>query len=242
MSRYWRVPWLFLHCQRVHTTIPPLKTKTGAEQRWLERYFSDPYVKKARQRNYRCRSAFKLIEIDDRHGILRPGLHVVDCGAAPGAWAQVAVQRVNAAGSDPEAPVGFVLGLDLLHISPLEGAVFLPYSDLSDLSTRQKIRDLLPKGKADVLLSDMAPNATGIRELDHDKLIRLCFSLLDLAPHVLHPGGTLLCKFWECKESRLLQKRLAQDFKEVKSLKPQASRKESAEMYYLAKLYKSRTW
>ncbi|XP_042293523.1 rRNA methyltransferase 2, mitochondrial [Sceloporus undulatus] len=241
MERYWRLSCLFLQCQRIHTAVPHLKSKTGTEHRWLERHFKDLYVKKAKQQSYRCRSAFKLLEIDDKYRILHPGLHVLDCGTAPGAWAQVAVQRVNAAGFDPDAPVGFVLGVDLLHISPLEGAVFLPHADLTDPSTQTKIQEVLPKGKADVILSDMAPNATGIRELDHEKLIRLCLSLMDLAPCVLRPGGTMLCKLWECKESRFLQKRLMQDFREVRNVKPQASRKESAEMYYLAKLYKSRT-
>ncbi|XP_061455449.1 rRNA methyltransferase 2, mitochondrial [Rhineura floridana] len=238
MNRYWKLSSLLLQHQRIHTAVQYLKSKTGAEHRWLERHFKDQYVKKANQQNYRCRSAFKLLEIDDKYSILCPGLHVIDCGAAPGAWAQVAVQRVNATGYDPDAPVGFVLGVDLLHIFPLEGAFFLPHADITDPRTQKKIQEVLPKGKVDVILSDMAPNATGIRQLDHQKLISLCLSLLDLAHHILHPGGTLLCKFWDGGESHLLQKRLMQDFKAVRTLKPQASRKESAETYYLAKLYK----
>nr|XP_020659947.1 rRNA methyltransferase 2, mitochondrial [Pogona vitticeps] len=238
MSRKWKFSRLVLQCRRIHSAGPYLG-KTGAEQHWLERHFSDPYVKKAKQQAYRCRSAFKLLEIDDKHRILLPGLHVIDCGAAPGAWAQVAVQRVNAAGSDPSAPTGFVLGVDLQHLFPLEGATFLPYSDVTDLNTQKKIQEVLPKGKADVILSDMAPNATGVREIDHLKLIQLCLSLLDLAPHVLEPGGTLLCKFWQGRDSSLLQKRLMEHFKEVKLLKPPASRKESAETFYLAKFYKT---
>ncbi|KAJ7305945.1 hypothetical protein JRQ81_010311 [Phrynocephalus forsythii] len=238
MSWNWKFPRLLLQCRRIHTAGPYLG-KTGADHRWLERQFSDPYVKKARQQAYRCRSAFKLLEIDDKHRILRPGQHVIDCGTAPGAWAQVAVQRVNAAGSDPNAPTGFVLGIDLHHISPLEGAALLPFSDVTDPKTQKKIQEMLPEGKSDVILSDMAPNATGVREIDQLKSIQLCLSLLDLAQQVLEPGGTILCKFWQGRDGSLLQKRLMEHFKEVKLLKPPASRQESAETYYLAKSYKT---
>ncbi|KAJ6640473.1 hypothetical protein lerEdw1_013700 [Lerista edwardsae] len=241
MSRCLKFSCLLLQGQKLHTVAQCLKSKTGAEHRWLERHFNDPFVKRARKECYRCRSAFKLLEMDDKYALLRPGLRVLDCGTAPGAWAQVAVQRVNATGADPEAPVGFVLGVDLLHIAALEGAVFLPHADITDPATQRQIQETLPKGKADVILSDMAPNATGIRELDHQQLIRLCFSLLDLAPRVLQHGGAMLCKFWDGGESHRLQKRLLQDFREVRTLKPQASRKESAEIYYLAKSYKSKT-
>ncbi|KAL8175393.1 UNVERIFIED_CONTAM: 2' O-ribose methyltransferase [Gekko kuhli] len=197
MSRHCKLPNLLLQCLRIHSAPRCLKSKTGAEHRWLERHFKDPFVKEAKKQSYRCRSAFKLLEMDDKYGILRPGLHVLDCGTAPGAWAQVAVQRVNAAGSDRDAPVGFVLGVDLLHVFPLEGAVFLPHSDITDPETQRKIQDVLPKGKADVILNDMAPNATGIRDMDHQRLIGLCLSLVDLARHVLVPGGTLLCANWK---------------------------------------------
>uniref|UniRef100_A0A8D0G7S0 rRNA methyltransferase 2, mitochondrial n=1 Tax=Sphenodon punctatus TaxID=8508 RepID=A0A8D0G7S0_SPHPU len=226
------------HCQKFHTATRRLKSKTGVEHRWLERHFSDPFVKASKQQNYRCRSAFKLLEIDDKHQILRPGLSVIDCGAAPGAWSQVAVQRVNATGADSNAPVGFVLGVDLLRIPPLEGAVLLSNADITDPSTLRKIEKLLPTDKADLILSDMAPNATGIRDLDHEKLIHLCLSLLDLSQSILRLGGTLLCKFWDGRESHLLQKRLMENFRVVRSIKPHASRKDSSEMYYLAKLYR----
>ncbi|XP_063171003.1 rRNA methyltransferase 2, mitochondrial [Candoia aspera] len=241
MSRHRMLPTVLFQVQKIHTAGQYLRSKTGTEHRWLERHFQDPFVKKAKERNYRCRSAFKLLEIDDKHSLLRPGLHVIDCGTAPGAWAQVAVERVNAAGSDPDNPVGFVLGVDLLHLSPLEGAILLPHADITDPGTQREIRKLLPKGKADIILSDMAPNATGIQELDHQKLIHLCLSLLDLAQRILQPGGVLLCKFWDGKDSHLLRRRLAQDFREVRTIKPQASRKESAETFFLAKTYRAET-
>ncbi|NXU57876.1 MRM2 methyltransferase, partial [Turnix velox] len=223
----------------LHTTTGFLK-KTGAEQRWLQRQLKDPFVKATKQQNYRCRSAFKLLEMDDKLRILRPGLAVLDCGAAPGSWSQVAVERVNALGTDPAVPTGFVLGVDLQRISPLEGAMFLSQADVTDPDTLQKIQNLLPDKKADVLLSDMAPNATGIKELDHQKLIGLCLSLVDLARSVLKPKGMMLCKFWDGHDSHLLQNKLKEQFQEVRTVKPQASRKDSAESYYLARFYKGK--
>ncbi|XP_078096353.1 rRNA methyltransferase 2, mitochondrial isoform X4 [Mustelus asterias] len=224
------------HCL-FHTTVEQLK-KTPAEQRWLSRQLRDPYVKSARQQNYRCRSAFKLLEIDDKHNILRPGISVIDCGAAPGAWSQVAVDRVNATGYDLDAPVGFVVGVDLLHILPLEGALFLPNSNLLEPAVQARIQESLPVGEAQVILSDMAPNASGIRQLDQQQMTELSFCVLELARRVLSPGGTLLCKFWDGTNSRLVQSQLIKLFREVKTLKPAASRKESSELYYLAKYYK----
>ncbi|XP_058705562.1 rRNA methyltransferase 2, mitochondrial [Poecile atricapillus] len=223
----------------LHTTVKLLR-KTGAEQRWLERHLKDPFVKAAKQQHYRCRSAFKLLEIDNKLRVLRPGLAVLDCGAAPGAWSQVAVERVNALGTDPAVPTGFVLGVDLLRISPLQGAVFLSQTDIADPSTLRAIQSLLPLGKADVILSDMAPNATGIKELDHQKLVSLCLSLLDISQHILKPKGTMLCKFWDGSEARLLQNRLKEQFQDVRTIKPEASRKDSAESYYLARLYRGK--
>uniref|UniRef100_A0A9L0J7C9 rRNA methyltransferase 2, mitochondrial n=1 Tax=Equus asinus TaxID=9793 RepID=A0A9L0J7C9_EQUAS len=251
-----------LQRQGFHTAGGHYKGRTGAEHLWLTRHLKDPFVKAAKVESYRCRSAFKLLEVNERHQILQPGLRVLDCGAAPGAWSQVAVQRVNAAGTalpekrrdgqaellgtsgrskegaDPGAPVGFVLGVDLLHIFPLEGATFLCPADVTDPRTFQRIRELLPGGRADVILSDMAPNATGIRGLDHDRLISLCLSLLDLAPDTLCPGGTFLCKTWAGSQSHRLQKRLTEEFQNTKTVKPEASRKESSEVYFLATQYR----
>ncbi|NXJ75749.1 MRM2 methyltransferase, partial [Trogon melanurus] len=223
----------------LHTAVRFLK-KTGPERWWLERHTKDPFVKAAKRQHYRCRSAFKLLEIDDKLRILRPGLAVLDCGAAPGAWSQVAVERVNALGADPGAPTGFVLGVDLLRISPLEGAVFLSEADIADPSTLRTIQSLLPAEKVDVILSDMAPNATGIKELDHQKLINLCLGLLNLSQSILKPKGTMLCKFWDGHEAHLLQNRLKEQFQDVRTIKPQASRKDSAESYYLARMYKGK--
>ncbi|KAM9305493.1 rRNA methyltransferase 2, mitochondrial [Gastrophryne carolinensis] len=225
-------------CRSLHATQIQRKAKTGTEQIWLTRQKRDPYVKAAREQSYRCRSAFKLLEIDGEHKILKPGLSVIDCGAAPGAWSQVLVEKVNSLGKDPTASAGFVLGVDLLHISPLDGAVFLSNSDLTDPATHQKIVNLLPSRKADAILSDMAPNASGIRELDHQRLAAMCLSLLELADIVLRPGGNFLCKIWDGRETNVIRDRLRQRFQQVRSVKPKASRTESAEIYLLAKSYK----
>ncbi|XP_005990925.1 rRNA methyltransferase 2, mitochondrial [Latimeria chalumnae] len=214
-----------------------LKGKSTAEQCWLVRQLRDPFVRASWEQNYRCRSAFKLLEVDEKHGLLCPGLRVIDCGAAPGAWSQVAVQKVNSSGTNPDAPVGFVVGIDLFRIHPLDGAVFLENADITDTTTHIRLQEVLPGGRADVILSDMAPNASGVRELDHEHLIDMCFSLLDLAKVVLQPGGVILCKFWDGRKSSLFRDQLLHSFQNVKTIKPQASRKESAETYYLAKNY-----
>ncbi|XP_029945930.1 rRNA methyltransferase 2, mitochondrial [Salarias fasciatus] len=214
------------------------KSRTSAEQRWLQRQLRDPYVKASHHNNFRCRSAFKLLEIDDQFRLLQPGHSVVDCGAAPGAWSQVAVQRVNSAGTDPELPRGTVVGIDLLHIPPLDGAHFLSCHDATDAATQARLLELLPAGRAHVILSDMAPNASGFRDLDHEKLVTMCLSLIDLAEKALLPGGALLCKYWDGALAHSLQARLCGMFGNVRSLKPDASRKDSAERYFLARVYR----
>ncbi|KAM9843945.1 rRNA methyltransferase 2, mitochondrial [Aulostomus maculatus] len=221
-----------------HSSSRVLKVKTPAEQQWLRRQLSDPYVKASHVQNFRCRSAFKLLEMDEKFRVLKPGYSVVDCGAAPGAWSQVAVQRVNSAGSDSKLPRGTVVGIDLLNIPHLDGAHFLSDHDVADPATHAKLLELLPDGQAHVILSDMAPNATGFRAMDHEKLITLCLSLLDLAEKVLQPGGSLVCKYWDGSLAHKLQEKLSAVFSSVKVLKPNASRKDSAERYFLAKMYR----
>ncbi|XP_077474815.1 rRNA methyltransferase 2, mitochondrial [Stigmatopora argus] len=215
------------------------KKKSHAEHMWIGRQSKDPYVKASHALNFRCRSAFKLLEIDDKFRLLQPGFSVVDCGAAPGAWSQVAAHRVNSAGTDLTSPLGTVIGIDLLHVPPLDGAHFLSNHDVADRETHAKLSGLLPGGRAHVLLSDMAPNASGFRELDHERLVGLCSSsLLDLAEKILWPGGSLLCKYWDGALARQLQDKLSLVFASVQSLKPNASRKDSAERYFLARNYK----
>ncbi|XP_075942535.1 rRNA methyltransferase 2, mitochondrial [Anarhichas minor] len=225
----------------LHSSWSLMKKLTGkspAEQRWLQRQLKDPYVKASHAQHFRCRSAFKLLEIDDKFRLLQPGCSVVDCGAAPGAWSQVAVRRVNSAGTDPALPHGTVVGIDLLNIPLLDGAHFLSSHDVTDPVTHAKLLELLPGGRAHVILSDMAPNASGFREMDHEKLVTMCLSLIDMAERVLQPGGSLVCKYWDGILAHKLQEKLSSVFGKVQTLKPNASRKESAERYFLARMYR----
>lgn len=139
---------------------------------------------------------------------------------------------------DPELPYGTVIGIDLLNIPPLDGAHFLSRHDVTDPATQANVKDLLPNGQAHVILSDMAPNASGFREMDHEKLITMCLSLLDLAEKILQPGGSLVCKYWDGIISHKLQGKLSSVFDSVQTFKPNASRKDSAERYFFARLYR----
>ncbi|KAL1278468.1 hypothetical protein QQF64_025141 [Cirrhinus molitorella] len=231
-----------IHVSAVSLKKTPLhmKGKSAADQRWLARQLNDPFVKAAHAQNYRCRSAFKLIEIDDKYRLLKPGLSVIDCGAAPGAWSQVAVQRVNSTGESVDLPKGSVIGIDVLRIAPLDGAQLLSNHDITEPSTHMALESLLPEARADVILSDMAPNASGLRDLDHERLVTMCLSVLDLADKVLCPGGSLICKYWDGALAHKLQQRLSAMFQDVRTVKPRASRKESAELFFLARTFKMR--
>lgn len=222
-----------------HSSVHLLKkSRKPSEQRWVQRQLRDPFVKASHAQNYRCRSAFKLLEIDDRFRLLQPGYSVLDCGAAPGAWSQVAAHRVNSAGADPDSSLGTVVGVDLLHIPPLEGVHLLSCHDVTDPATHAKLQELFPAGQAHVILSDMAPNASGFREMDHEKLVAMCLSLIDLAEKILRPNGSLLCKYWDGSLAHKLQEKLSRVFGDVRTLKPEASRKDSSERYFLARMYR----
>lgn len=139
---------------------------------------------------------------------------------------------------EPESPLGTVIGIDLLNIPPLDGAHFLSSHDVTDPRTHAQILELLPRGEAHVILSDMAPNASGFKEMDHERLIAMCFCLLGLAEKILKPGGSLICKYWDGALAQKLQEELSSEFGSVRTLKPSASRKDSAEKYFFAQMYK----
>jgi 23S rRNA (uridine2552-2'-O)-methyltransferase len=211
---------------------PKLKKKHSASSaRWLRRQLADPYVAEAKRLGYRSRAAFKLIELDDRFRLLKPGTKVVDLGAAPGGWTQVAVARVR-----PQTSRGAVVAVDLAGLDPIAGAetiaadVFAP--DLPDL-VRQQLR-----GAADVVLSDMAPSASGHAGADHLRIIGLAEAALDLALGVLAPNGSFVCKVWQGGAARDLLTLLKQRFAIVRHAKPPASRAESAEVYVVATGYR----
>ena len=208
-----------------------LRTAKGrkiASTRWLSRQLNDPYVEEAKRRGYRSRAAFKLIEIDDRYRFLKPGMTVVDLGAAPGGWSQIAAERVGSAEGR-----GQVLAVDLELIEPLPGVAVLAL-DVSAEGAAAAISARLKGARADVVLSDMASPATGHRATDHLRVIALVEAALDLAEDVLKPGGTFLAKVFQGGADGELVARLKRSFAKVQHVKPKASRPESPEVYVLA--------
>jgi 23S rRNA (uridine2552-2'-O)-methyltransferase len=210
------------------------RQRKASSQRWLERQLNDPYVAAARREGYRSRSAFKLIEIDDRLRLLKPGKRVVDLGAAPGGWSQVAAERVRAADGK-----GQVVAIDLLPMEPIAGVAFIEL-DFMDPSAPARLRGLLREGKADVVLSDMAAQGTGHARTDHLRIMGLAEAAAEFACEVLSLGGAFLCKVFQGGTERELLERLKRAFAVVKHLKPPASRSESAELYVVATGFRGR--
>jgi len=203
----------------------------GSSRRWLERHLNDPYVHRSRAEGLRSRAAFKLFEIDERHHILAPGSRVIDLGAAPGGWCQVAVERVK---SPAEKPL--VVGIDYLDMDPVPGAVILKMDFLEEAAPARLLEAL---GDApDVVLSDMAAPTTGHRRTDHLRTMQLCEAAADFAMSVLKPGGHFLAKVFQGGTEAELLGRLKRSFRAVHHVKPPASREESVELYLLAKEFR----
>jgi 23S rRNA (uridine2552-2'-O)-methyltransferase len=202
--------------------------RTLSSKLWLDRQLNDPYVARAKREGFRSRAAYKLMEIDDRHGLLRRGASVLDLGAAPGGWSQIAAKRVGA-----EAGRGRVVAIDLLDMMPLPGVAFARL-DFLDPAAPAAIKAMLA-GRADVVLSDMAANATGHRATDHLKIIALAEAAAEIACDTLKPGGAFLCKVLQGGTEQGLLAQLKKNFSDVKHLKPKASRADSAELYLLAR-------
>jgi 23S rRNA (uridine2552-2'-O)-methyltransferase len=196
--------------------------RSTSSQRWLARQLNDPYVAAARQQGWRSRAAFKLIELDERFHLIKRGMHVVDLGAAPGGWAQVAVQRGAAR----------VIGVDLLPVDPVAGATMLQ-GDFTDSAVQDRLIAAL-EGKADLVLSDMAPNTTGHAATDHLRIMALADAALDFAVPVLAEGGGFVAKVFQGGAGKTLLDRLKRQFASVRHAKPPASRKESSELYVVA--------
>jgi 23S rRNA (uridine2552-2'-O)-methyltransferase len=210
-----------------------VRVKTGKGRKlssklWLERQLNDPYVARAKREGLRSRAAFKLTEIDDKHHILEPGARVVDLGAAPGGWSQVAAKRVGADGNGR----GRVVAVDILEMAPLPGVEIL-HLDFLDPDAPGKLKAALG-GPADVVLSDMAANATGHRRTDHIKIVALVEAAAEFAREVLAPGGVFLAKVIQGGTEGVLLADLKRDFAVVKHVKSLASRADSAELYLLA--------
>jgi 23S rRNA (uridine2552-2'-O)-methyltransferase len=200
------------------------KGMKASSTRWLARQLNDPYVAEAKAKGYRSRAAFKLIELDDKFHFLKPGSRVLDLGAAPGGWSQVARRRVGAKGS--------VVAADILDMEPLAGVRVLQL-DITAEKAPNTIREVLA-GPADVVLSDMAAPTTGHRATDHLRTTALFEAALELACEVLAPGGTFVGKVFQGGAAPALLARLKKSFRDVRHVKPPASRAESVELYLVA--------
>jgi 23S rRNA (uridine2552-2'-O)-methyltransferase len=205
---------------------------------WLERQLNDPYVIRARKEGYRGRAAYKIMELDDRYGFLKPGARVVDLGCAPGGWCQIAVERVNALGQNPKKPVGTVLGIDLQEVEPIAGAEIHQLDFLADDA------DALVKGwlggRADVVMSDMAAASSGHKGTDHLRIVALVEAALAFAFDVLEDDGTFVAKVLAGGAENEMQTMLKKNFKKVANVKPPASRADSSEKFVVAMGFRGR--
>ncbi|MBT5111402.1 MAG: RlmE family RNA methyltransferase [Rhodospirillaceae bacterium] len=200
------------------------KGRTNSQQRWLQRQLNDPFVSEARRRGLRSRAAFKLMELDQRFNLLKPGARVVDLGAAPGGWSQVSADIVG--------PNGVIVGIDLLPIDSIEGAIFIEGDFLEPDAPDRLKREL--GGAADLVLSDMAASSSGHAGTDHLKIVALAEIAFDFAATVLAPGGAFVAKVLQGGTEKTLLTLLRGNFDKVIHAKPEASRKESAELYVVA--------
>ena len=201
------------------------KRRTLSSRTWLERQISDPYVARAKREGLRSRAAYKLAEIDDKYRLFKPGGRVVDLGAAPGGWSEIAVRRVGTGGR--------VIALDILQMKSIAGVEFLKL-DFLDAAAPERLKEMLG-GKVDVVLSDMAANATGHRPTDHLRIMALAEAAVQFAREVLAGGGSFVCKVLQGGTETALLAALKRDFATVKHVKPPASRSDSAELYLLGR-------
>jgi 23S rRNA (uridine2552-2'-O)-methyltransferase len=202
-----------------------LSGKRGA-RRWLRGHLKDAYVREANARGYRSRAAFKLMQLDDAHRLLRARSRVLDLGAAPGGWTQVAVERTGQG--------GLVLAVDLLEMEPVSGADAL-IGDFQDASLRERLRERLAGDGVDLVMSDMSPNLSGVRDVDQARAAALSSAVLGFAREVLRPQGALLLKVFQGVETNATLGEFRRSFREVRVVKPKASRSRSAETYLLAR-------
>lgn len=212
---------------RLHVTVKSGGKRKLSSKLWLERQLNDPYVVQAKRDGFRSRAAYKLREIDDKQRFLKQGQVVVDLGAAPGGWSQIAAKRVGAMEGR-----GKVIAIDLLEMPELPGVAFAQMDFLDDRAP-EKLRAMIGGG-ADVVMSDMAANTTGHRKTDQLRIIGLVENAAAFACEVLNPGGTFLAKVFQSGAEADLVAQLKRDFKTVKHVKPAASRQDSSERYVLA--------
>jgi len=216
-----------------------VKTARGrklSSTRWLQRQLNDPYVQRAKKEGYRGRAAYKILEIDNKFRFLVPGARVVDLGCAPGGWSQVAVRRVNALGEKSGKARGTVLGVDIQAVEPIAGADLMQL-DFLDEAADEAVKERLG-GQADVVLSDMAAPASGHRQTDHLKIMALAEAAAEFAFDLLAPGGSFVAKVLRGGTEGELLALLKQRFDRVQHFKPPSSRKDSAEMFVVATVFR----
>lgn len=222
--------------RQLKVRVKTARNRSNSSARWLHRQLNDPYVAAAKRDGMRSRAAYKLSEIDDKYRILKPGYRIIDLGAAPGGWCQIAAQRVRAP-NDPSAnnhsQTGQVIAIDYLAVEALPGVEFIEM-DFMDDEAEDKLKSLLRGGKADVVLSDMAAPTVGHAKTDHLRIMGLAEAAAYFATDVLAPGGAFLCKVFQGGAERDLLTMLRTNFKTVRHVKPAASRPDSAELYVLA--------
>jgi len=209
--------------------LKPDKRRTPSSRAWLERQINDPYVARAKREGYRSRAAFKLAEIDDKFHLLKKGARVVDLGAAPGGWSQVAAK---ATGSDDAHPL--IVGIDYLEMGPIPGVILFK-KDFTEDDAPQMLIEALGGKKVDLVLSDMAAPTTGHRPTDHLRIVHLIEIAAAFAVDVLAPGGTFVAKVFQGGTEHELLAMLKRDFATIIHAKPPASRQESAETYLVAR-------
>ena len=216
--------------RELHTRVKTAKGRKLSSTRWLKRQLNDPYVKLAKQEGFKSRAAYKLMQLDDKFRFLLPGKIVLDLGSAPGGWSQVAASRTNSDKHQPNSEMGRVIAVDLTEMDPLQGVMFIQ----ADIHSLELSKIDLEQGKADVILSDMAAPSTGHKQTDHLRIITLCEVALNIAKESLMPEGVLVAKVLEGGAGSDLQKELKANFTTVKTVKPEASRKDSSEKYIVA--------
>ena len=213
----------------LHNRVKTAKGRKTSSKMWLQRQLNDPYVAEAKARGFRSRAAFKLLELDDMFGLLKKGRRVIDLGAAPGGWTQVAVDAVGAGMGEKG---GQVVGIDIQEMDAVPGATII-LQDFMEEGAPERIKALMT-GPADLVLSDMAAPATGHRQTDHLRIMGLCEAAFDFACEVLAPGGAFVAKVLKGGTENELLARMKQRFAVVKHAKPPASRADSAESYVVA--------
>ena len=206
-----------------------MSKRSKSSARWLAEHAADPYVKRAHEEGWRSRAAFKLEEIQKSDRLLRPGMTVVDLGAAPGGWSQYVARTL--------AGQGRVIAMDILDMPAIAGVEFLQ-GDFNDEAVLARLLELLGDTKVDLVLSDMAPNMMGISDVDHDRSMNLVELAVDFATRTLRPGGDFLAKVFQGRGFQPLIAQLRQQFESVRLRKPKASRARSAEVYVLARGYR----